>query len=126
MQTVIRRFYQGKDIKANSVDLILTDPPFNREYLFLYQELAKLGVRVLRPGERIVTFVGHIIMDEVIKIFDKYSLVNDTGLKYWWIFAVKHSGKHVKVYPRNVFAEWKPMLWYVKKKKKGSTTTITT
>jgi hypothetical protein len=28
--------------------------------------------------------------------------------------AVKHSGHHTKIYPRYVFAEWKPLLWYVK------------
>jgi adenine specific DNA methylase Mod len=28
--------------------------------------------------------------------------------------AVKHSGHHTKIHPRYVFAEWKPLLWYVK------------
>lgn len=28
--------------------------------------------------------------------------------------AVKHSGNHQKIHPRHVFAEWKPLLWYVK------------
>jgi hypothetical protein len=28
--------------------------------------------------------------------------------------AVKHSGHHTKIYPRYVFAEWKPLIWYVK------------
>ena len=28
--------------------------------------------------------------------------------------AVKHSGYHTKIHPRYVFAEWKPLLWYVK------------
>ena len=28
--------------------------------------------------------------------------------------AVKHSGHHTKIHPRHVFAEWKPLLWYVK------------
>jgi len=73
--------------------------------------------RVLKEGGSLVTFVGHIIMDRVIEIFNKYSLTNDTGLKYWWIFAVKHSGNHTKIHARNVFAEWKPLLWYVKGKR---------
>jgi hypothetical protein len=36
------------------------------------------------------------------------------GLKYWWTLAVKHSGHHTKIHSRYVFAEWKPLLWYVK------------
>jgi DNA modification methylase len=96
--------------------LILTDPPYGKEYLPLYEELAKLAVRVLKPGSGLVFFAGHIILDEVFNIFNKFSLTNTNGsnLKYWWTLAVKHSGSHTKIHPRYVFAEWKPLLWYVK------------
>ena len=97
--------------------MILTDPPYGKEYLPLYEELAKLAVRVLKPGGSLVFFVGHIILDEVFNIFNEFSFKNTSnnlGLKYWWTLAVKHSGHHQKIYPRYVFAEWKPLLWYVK------------
>ena len=101
-----------------SIDLIFTDPPYGKEYLPLYQELAKLSIRVLKPGGSLVFYVGHIILDEVIGIFNNFSLTdkntNSTNLKYWWTLAVKHSGHHTKIHPRYVFAEWKPLLWYVK------------
>ena len=58
-----------KEIPDNSIDLIFTDPPYGKEYLPLYQELAKLAVRVLKPGGSLVFFVGHIILDQVIQIF---------------------------------------------------------
>ena len=87
----------------------------------MYEELAKLAVRVLKPGGSLVFLVGHIILDQVIGIFNDFSLTknnNNTnsklGLKYWWTLAVKHSGNHTKIHPRYVFAEWKPLLWYVK------------
>jgi DNA modification methylase len=104
--------------------LIFTDPPYGEEYLPLYQELAKLAVRVLKPGGSLVFFVGHIILDKVIGIFNnEFSLNNNNNtnnsldLKYWWALAVKHSGCHTKIHPRCVFAEWKPLLWYVKGKR---------
>jgi len=52
----------------------------------------------------------------VIGIFNDFSLTdnNSTKLKYWWTLAVKHSGHHTKIHPRYIFAEWKPLLWYVK------------
>jgi ParB-like chromosome segregation protein Spo0J len=105
-----------KEIPDNSIDLILTDPSYGREYLPLYQELAKLAIRVLKPGGSLVFYVGHIILDQVIGIFNEFSLTdnNFTNLKYWWTLAVKHSGHHTKIHPRYVFAEWKPLLWYVK------------
>ncbi len=110
---------QSQEIPDSSIDLIFTDPPYGKEYLPLYEELAKLAVRVLKPGGSLVFLVGHIIMDKVINIFNEFSSVDytDTGLKFWWPIAVKHSGNHTKIHPRHVFAEWKPMLWYVKGEK---------
>ena len=105
------------EIADNSISLMLTDPPYGKEYLLLYHELAKSAVRVLKPGGSLVFYVGHIILDQVIKILDEFSLNkhnNSMNLQYWWILTVKHSGHHQKVYPRHVFAEWKPLLWYVK------------
>jgi ParB-like chromosome segregation protein Spo0J len=104
-----------KEIPDSSIDLIFTDPPYGQEYLPLYEELAKLAVRVLKPGGSLVFLVGHIILDDVFTIFRKFSLKNNnSNLKYWWTLAVKHSGHHTKIHPRYVFAEWKPLLWYVK------------
>ena len=70
----------------------------------------------MKPGGSLVFYVGHIILDQVIGIFNEFSLRNNNyaNLKYWWTLAVKHSGHHTKIHPRYVFAEWKPMLWYVK------------
>jgi DNA modification methylase len=103
--------------------LIFTDPPYGEEYLPLYQELAKLAARVLKPGRSLVFFVGHFILDKVIGIFNNESSLNNNNtnnslsLKYWWTLAVKHSGSHTKIHSRYVFAEWKPLLWYVKGEK---------
>ncbi len=106
------------EVSDNSIDLIFTDPPYGKEYLPLYEELVKLTVRVLKPGGSLVFLVGHVILDEVFNIFNEFALKSNTndnvGLKYWWTLAVKHSGNHTKIYPRHVFAEWKPLLWYVK------------
>lgn len=103
------------EIPDSSIDLIFTDPPYGKEDLPLYEELPKLAERVLKPGGSLVFLTGHIILDEVFNIFHQFSLTsNNIGLKYWWTLAVKHSGHHKKIYPRYVFAEWKPLLWYVK------------
>ena len=74
-----------------------------------------LPTRVLKPGGSLVFLTGHIILDDVFTIFREVSSKNNnSNLKYWWTLAVKHSGPHTKIHPRYVFAEWKPMLWYVK------------
>jgi ParB-like chromosome segregation protein Spo0J len=106
-----------KEIGDNSIDLIFSDPPYGQEFLPLYEELGKLAIRMLKPGGSLVFYVGHIILNQVIGIFNNFSLTDNNSsinLRYWWTLAVKHSGHHTKIHPRYVFAEWKPLLWYVK------------
>ena len=69
----------NKTIPDNSIDLIFTDPPYGEQYLYLYEDLAQLAIRVLKPGGTLVFFVGHIILDEVFNIFYRHR----TDLKYW-------------------------------------------
>ena len=102
-----------KEIADSSIDLIFTDPPYSQEFLYLYEDLARLAVRVLKPGGSLVTYVGNISLTEIIKIFDS----QQPGLKFWWQFVVKHNGGHQRIHARNVFARYKSLLWYVKGEK---------
>lgn len=108
-----------KDIlDDNSIDLILTEPPYGFEGLAIYEGLAWLADRVLKSGGSLIFFVDHIILDQVIRLFDD----NNDDLKYWWIFCVKHCRNHSKDYPRHVCVRWTPMLWYVKGEKANNLT----
>lgn len=113
---------EKKIIPDSSVDLIFTDPPYSSEYLYLYEGLADSATRVLKTGGSLVFITGHIILPEVFELFQTFR----PDLKYWWTFAVKHSGHHTKIYPRRMFAEWKPMLWYVKGEKVNDLTVSNT
>jgi DNA modification methylase len=99
-----------KEIPDSSIDLIFTDPPYGQEFLYLYENLARLAVRVLKPRGSLVTYVGNILLTEIIKIFDS----QQPGLKFWWQFVVKHNGGHQRIHARYVFARYKSLLWYVK------------
>jgi DNA modification methylase len=103
----------SETIPDNSIDLIYTDPPYGEQYLYIYEYLARLAERVLKPGGSLVFYAGHIILDEVFNIFYRHK----TDLKYWWPIAVKHNGAKQRVHARFVFAEWKPLIWYIKGQK---------
>jgi ParB family chromosome partitioning protein len=103
----------SETIPDNSIDLIFTDPPYGEQYLYIYEDLARLAVRVLKPGGSLVFYSGHIILDEVFNIFSRHKI----DLKYWWTLAVKHNGAKQRVHTRSVFAEWKPLIWYSKGQK---------
>lgn len=103
---------QSKELPESSIDLILTDPPYDKGSVLLYRKLAMLASRVLKEGSVLATYVSNYVLPEIFG----QMLVN-TGIKYWWTFAVKHRGGHQLIYPRNVFVEWKPLVWFVKGEK---------
>lgn len=57
-------YEKSKEIPDNSIDLIFTDPPY--ETLYLYGELAKVAIRVLKPGGHLVIYVGGYELFEFI------------------------------------------------------------
>jgi ParB-like chromosome segregation protein Spo0J len=97
----------------NSIDLIFTDPPYGKEWLPLYEDLARIAARVLKIGGSLVTNAGHSIIPEVINY-----MVN-AGLTYWWPLAVKLSGRFAREHHRGISIKWKPLLWFVKGEKRN-------
>jgi ParB/RepB/Spo0J family partition protein len=101
-------------IPDSSVDLVFTDPPYSRDCLPLYHDLAIASGRVLKNGASLVTYVNHCLVPEITK------LMEDLGLNRQWIIAVKLSGPFAHFHPKKVSIKWKPLLWFVKKDKTNS------
>jgi hypothetical protein len=95
-----------KDIPDNSIDLMITDPPYQE--LTLYKDIGEYAYRVLKPGGSLVMFAGHNM------ILKKLDPVEDSGLKQLWIIAVIQTGGASAVHPYHVTAKWKPFFWFVK------------
>ena len=53
-------------VEAGSVDAIITDPPYPKQYLHLWPHLAKLAVSVLRPGGVCGAIIPNGYMPEVL------------------------------------------------------------
>jgi len=103
------------EIQDNSVDLILTDPPYSNDSLPLYEDLAKLASSKLKDGGSLVFYFARQMLPEILDTFSEHA----SNLVYWWMLAVKHeSSGVVKFHPRGVRIQWKPMLWFVKGDKK--------
>jgi ParB-like chromosome segregation protein Spo0J len=103
------------EIKDNSVDLIVTDPPYSKESLPLYEALAKLASRKLKEGGSVVFYFGQYNLRDVLNIFVKYE-----NFSYFppWQIAVEHTGPIARIHPLDILVKWKPMLWFVKGKKR--------
>jgi len=94
-------------IKPNSVDFIITDPPYPKEYLYTYKELAELAEIVLKPGGSLIAMAGQTYLPEVMKSMGEH-------LVYHWMVAYLTPGASLQIFAKNILCGWKPLLWYTK------------
>jgi len=97
--------FADNDIPDNSVDLILTDPPYAAEFIDDWGDLARIAKRVLKPNKFLIAYSGQLNLNKVIAKLDEY-------LDYYWTFSLIHTGQIQLIMPRNIFCGWKPILVY--------------
>tara|TARA_R110002126_G_C10223673_1_gene479292 strand:+ start:42 stop:638 length:597 start_codon:yes stop_codon:yes gene_type:complete len=89
-----------------SVDLILTDPPYDMESLFLFEILLKHSERLLKDNGNLITLCGHHQMFHILNI--------ETTLRKWWIGWFNHNRSN-RIFGKNLITKGKPFLWYQNK-----------
>ncbi len=96
------------EIADESIDAIVTDPPYVREAVELFEPLAALALRVLRPGGSCVVLCGQTYLFEYMSALSQH-------LDYHWTIAVHMpGGQAVQQHARGINAFWKPALWFTK------------
>lgn len=98
---------KGKAIPDGSVALIFTDPPYDRKSLHLYEEVSRLGSRVLLPGGSLLAYAPHYALPQVLPAMANH-------LRYWWMLVVLHSAGHSLMREYGVRVAYKPLIWCVK------------
>jgi len=97
-----------KELPENSIDLIITDPPYLKEFLYTYEYLAEESPRILKDGGSLLMIVGHFAIPQVVKYFDG-------KMKYRWMMWLNQcNGQHPRM-AMGIEVLWKPVLWYVKR-----------
>jgi site-specific DNA-methyltransferase (adenine-specific) len=94
-----------RSMPAGSVDLIVTDPPYPKEFEHLYGAMAKEAKRVLRRGGSLVTLCGHYQLARILPDMAQH-------LKYRWIIKYDQPGSYARM-AMGILVTWKPMLWFV-------------
>jgi ParB family chromosome partitioning protein len=95
------------DIPDNSVDLILTDPPYPAEYLPLFEKLSLFASKKLKPSGLLISYAGQLHLPDEINLLSKY-------LKYRWTACLYHKGETRIINGVNVINKWKPILFFQK------------
>jgi len=93
------------NLEDNSIDLILTDPPYAREYLGVYSQLGEIANRVLKPSKWLITYCNIKFIPEVSHRLSKH-------LTYWWMVSLHYKGAVRLKF--STFNAWKPILIYHK------------
>jgi site-specific DNA-methyltransferase (adenine-specific) len=92
-------------------DFIITDPPYPKEFLPLYETLAIRATEWLKPGGLLIAMCGQSYLDQIHKMLSKH-------LDYYWTACYLTPGQPTPLRQVNVNTTWKPLLIYKKKNEK--------
>jgi ParB-like chromosome segregation protein Spo0J len=90
-------------IEPGTVDLILTDIPYDGEFVPQVAELGAFAQRVLVEGGLLATLSGQFYLNQVIRSLDEHLTWGWQGCSAW-------TGDATIVYPRQVTSKCKPIL----------------
>jgi len=94
-----------KDWSDKCVDLVLTDPPYPKEFLECWSSLSQLAKQSLKDSKYCIAYSGSMFLPEVIKRISEH-------LIYHWQAVLVHSGANQFLHPRRVIIGQKPILIY--------------
>lgn len=98
----------SESLESDTVDLVLTDPPYQKRYLPLWSDLARIAARVLRPGAFLVTYSGQTYLPQVMNMLGGH-------LQYYWLGGLYHAGQQAQRFEKRIQNAVKPILIYAKK-----------
>ena len=97
----------SQELPDESIDHIVTDPPYPYKFIELWSTLGEVASRVLRPGGFCVALSPHYHLPECIKRVGEH-------LSYYWLCVLEQPGTTNKVMNRDIIARFKPILVYYK------------
>ncbi|MBI4179101.1 ParB N-terminal domain-containing protein [bacterium] len=95
-----------KRFPDNSVDLVFSDPPYNKEAIPCYSKMMQEIPRILKPGGSLVVYYGAYYLPEVLNSIRP-------KLTWWWQLAIKLDASET-IKGKSVFQGWKGLLWFCK------------
>jgi|DEB0MinimDraft_10_1074344.scaffolds.fasta_scaffold24377_3 hypothetical protein len=104
----------SKDIPDESVDIIITDPPYPKEFLDTWDGLGEMASRILKPSGFCIAYSGKQHLDECIARVCS----TDKMAFYWQVIFLQTVTP--TIHPRKVNTKYKPILIFQKKPVKAA------
>jgi len=100
-------------LQENSIDFIITDPPYGQQFLHLYKKLGEVASRLLKPGGNLLVMAGQSYLPDIFDLLRPHLTYN------WTVAYLTPGGQSAQLWERKVNTFWKPVLWFVKGKYEG-------
>lgn len=94
-------------VEWDSIDMILTDPPYGKEYLPVWKDLGKFAVQVLKPGKLLIAYSGNCHLAQAMSLLSE-------NLQYVWTAGIINGSQPDTVFHRHIMSAWKPVLLFSK------------
>ena len=108
---LIHQDFRTAEIADNSLDRIITDPPYGHDYIPVYKDLAQFAVQTLKPDGVILVMCGQMWFPEFL------NQLTQSELNYQWLMAyLTPGGQSPGLFQRKVNTFWKPVLVFSKGK----------
>ena len=97
--------FRQVEMRQESVDVIITDPPYGKEYIDVFASLATFSHEVLKPGGSLLVMSGQMWLFDVIAVLGK------SDLSYQWTLAyMTPGGQSPHIFQRKINSFWKPVI----------------
>jgi ParB-like chromosome segregation protein Spo0J len=94
------------DVPDGSIDCLVVDPPYDEAGIPLFEDLARLGLRVLKPGRLAAIYCGHVHLDTELELLKK------GGLAYVWHGVNLLPGRHTQIHARMINGRHRSVLLF--------------
>ena len=99
-----------KQIPDNSIDMVITDPPYPKKFSYLWKPLFEQSARVLKPRGNFISLCGHYQLPDVLDVGREY-------LRFWWILWMEQSRLN-RLIGKGVTVLGKPAVWFLKERRR--------
>jgi ubiquinone/menaquinone biosynthesis C-methylase UbiE len=104
---IVHGDFRTLPIPDASVSLVLTDPPWDQEWLPHWDELGAFASRVLVPGGALIAYTGRCYMPEMMASLKQH-------LTWRWEYIVEHRGQYSSMHHLKIKIASKSILFFSK------------
>ena len=103
--------FRNQILLPDSIDLVITDPPYGKKYLYLYDALFHTSKDSLKDKGNLVFLTGHYSLPYVIDLGERY-------LRFWWVGWMMQT-RIQGLQGIGVSVRGKPFLWFLKNRRRS-------